>query len=143
MVEVSIEGASCNDKHPCALGFHCITGECYPPFSNDGCTHHSDCDGTGKPWCLNLDFVSRCVVCFKDKHCYEGQYCHYSTLCDHRCTEDYDCGGGMDFCDEFSGRCVQCVADGDCPDGTTCNVNIGKCIAEISTNNGGDGNGRL
>lgn len=126
---VSIEGAPCDSKHPCSDGFHCITGECYPAFSNDPCEQDTECVGTGRPHCLNLAFVSRCVVCFKHAHCNTGDYCHYSTLCDTRCLDDYDCGD-VDFCDEFSGRCVQCVADADCEMGH-CKVEIGKCIADF------------
>ena len=143
LAEVPIEGAECNHQHSCASGYHCITGECYPPFEETGCTSNQDCVGSGKPWCLNLNFVSRCVVCYVNDHCSASQYCHYSTLCDDRCGTDDQCGGGADFCDSFSERCVQCVADGDCDHANTCNVEIGKCIADISTKNGTNPKGRL
>ncbi|HIA01367.1 MAG TPA: hypothetical protein EYN06_04415 [Myxococcales bacterium] len=143
MAEVPIEGAECNDRHPCVSGYHCITGECYPPFTDTGCTNDKDCEGSGKPWCLNLSFVNRCVVCLVDSHCSASQYCHYSTLCDDRCSTHDQCGGGPDFCDTFSQRCVQCLDDGDCHDGNMCNVEIGKCIAEISTKDGTNAKGRL
>ena len=127
----------CLFEHQCAVGTHCVGGECMPYTT---CAADEDCPeglvcapelsecvpcvadvqcaaSETTPYCdatLHL-----CVECVEGAHCAEASECLAGVCLPYApCESSKDCEEGI--CWAEAGKCVDCVEQADCDDATIC-----------------------
>lgn len=105
--QIGVEGADCDQSHPCPEGFLCVEGICYreAPLVGVACTVNEDC-----PAGVCLREARLCVGCIQHQDCISG-LCQIRTHICIGCKGDYQCPSGL--CDEELGICEESSTDGE------------------------------
>lgn len=112
----SLDGAACDQEHPCPRTHLCRNQVCIP---RGECRSDLDCPGDSV--CLPEERF--CVSCYNNSHCEYGVCNQSSNICV-TCMENSDCDQGV--CLPQSNTCVECRVRTDCDTGV-CDVAAHIC----------------
>lgn len=103
--EVAVEGAKCDDTHPCPEGLACAGGVCIKPgpLIAYACMKDDDC-----PAGVCMKEAHICVGCMRHEDCVSF-LCEFRTHICLGCKADWQCPTGS--CDEKSGICEKSSTD--------------------------------